>query len=182
MNKQVRCKNCRNKFNGYSSLDPWCKELDCQVAKGLHLLSKDKKQKAKEWRVEKKAIKEKLKTKSDYLKELQVVFNTYIRARDQGLNCISCQKPAKKENAGHYASVGASPQLRFDEFNCHLQCEYCNTYLHANLINYRIHLIEKIGIEEVERLESDKEPKHYSIPDLIEMKVIYKDKVKELKR
>jgi len=49
------------------------------------------------------------------------------------------------------------------------------------LINYRIKLIEKVGIAEVERLESDQEPKRYRIDDAKRIKSEYKQKLKELR-
>lgn len=177
-----RCKNCKEKFDQYQFNNKFCKEIDCQVQKSLYLVEKMQQQKLKEINKDVKQRKEKLKTTSDYLKELQVVFNKWVRARDKGLNCISCNKPAKKENAGHYRSVGSSPNLRFEPLNVHLQCEYCNTYQHGNLIPYRQNLIKKIGIDLVEWLESNHEPKHYSKPELIIMKEEYKEKIKQLNK
>ena len=98
--------------------------------------------------------------------------------RDAGSNCISCGKKCKKENAGHYRSVGSCPELRFEPLNVHLQCEYCNTYLHGNLINYRINLIKKIGVEKVEWIESNHDPKRYTKEQIEELKNIYKTKIK----
>jgi len=175
-----RCKKCSNKFIQYQFNNKFCKDLDCQVAKGLYLVDKQRTQKLKEINKDVRERKEKLKTTSDYLNELQVVFNKWVRLRDKGLNCISCNKPAKKENAGHYRSVGSCPELRFEPLNVHLQCEYCNTYQHGNLIPYRQNLIKKIGISSVEWLESNHEPKHYSKPQLIIMKEDYKEKIKNL--
>ena len=100
--------------------------------------------------------------------------------RDKNLLCISCQKPPKKRNAGHYRSVGACPELRFEELNCHMQCEHCNTYLSGNLIEYRKNLILKIGVEKVEFLESKHEPKKYTIDEIKEIKAKYKQKLKGL--
>lgn len=177
-----RCKNCNTKFEQYQFLNKFCKDIDCQVQKSLYLVDKMQKQKIKQVNKEVKILKEKIKTTSDYLKELQVVFNKWVRLRDKGLNCISCNKPAKKENAGHYRSVGSSPTLRFEPLNVHLQCEYCNTYQHGNLIPYRQNLIKKIGVELVEWLESNHEPKHYSKPELIIMKEEYKEKIKQLNK
>lgn len=88
-------------------------------------------------------------------------------------------KESKKENAGHYRSVGSCPELRFEPLNVHLQCEYCNTYLHANLINYRINLIKKIGIKKVEWIEGKHDPKRYTKEQLIDLKEYYKNKIKE---
>jgi hypothetical protein len=175
-----RCKKCSNKFIQYQFNNKFCKDLDCQVAKGLYLVDKQRTQKLKEINKDVRERKEKLKTTSDYLNELQVVFNKWVRLRDKGLNCISCNKPAKKENAGHYRSVGSCPELRFEPLNVHLQCEYCNTYQHGNLIPYRQNLIKKIGISSVEWLESNHEPKHYSKVELIGMKEEYKEKIKNL--
>ena len=176
-----RCKNCKQIYDQYEFNNKFCKDINCQTAKALFKLDKIKKQKTKDWKTKKKAIKEKLKTTSDYVKETQIVFNRWVRLRDDGLPCISCQKPAKKENAGHYRSVGSSPHLRFEPLNNNLQCEYCNTYLHGNLINYRINLIKTIGLKKVEDLEQNQQPKNYSIPELIHLKEIYKEKIRVLK-
>jgi hypothetical protein len=168
-----RCKICRERFEPKYFLQKCCLEPSCVIEWG-------KKVKAKKWKAEKKAIKESLKTHSDYVKELQVVFNKWIRLRDKGNNCISCNKPAKKENAGHYMSAGGNPELRFEPLNVHLQCEYCNTYLHGNLINYRINLIKKIGLEKVEWIEGAHDPSKLSIPELKGLKVFYKLKIKNI--
>jgi len=174
--KPKKCKECKQPFKPVRPLQRVC-SLSCSIEDAKK--TREKKE-AKEWKVKKVKMKEKLKTKSDYLKEVQVIFNKFIRERDKGLNCISCNKPAKKENAGHYRSVGGNPELRFNELNCHLQCEYCNTYLHSNAINYRINLIKKIGIECVEFLEGRHDPQHYTIDELKEMKVHYRNLIKEI--
>ena len=152
-----------------------CLKKDECIKAELELKKKESK---KAWSKEKKERKEKLKTRTDYQNELQVIFNKWIRLRDKGNNCISCNKPPKKENAGHYRSVGGNPELRFEPLNNNLQCEYCNTYLHGNLIDYRINLIKKIGIEKVEWLEGKHEPKKYTIDELKGLKVLYKLKIK----
>ena len=176
-----RCKHCKEKFEVKQFNQKFCKRnTDCLTAEAIFLLSQKKKADEKKWRKEKKLLKEKIKTRSDYMNELQVVFNKYIRQRDKGNNCISCGKKCKKENAGHYRSVGGNPELRFNELNCHLQCEYCNTYLHGNYIDYRINLIKKIGLKNVEWLERKHEPKKYTIEELKELKEHYKQKTKQL--
>ena len=177
----MRCKHCKEKFEVKKFNQKFCKgNTDCLTAEAMFLLSQKKKADEKKWKQEKKILKEKIKTRSDYMNELQVVFNKYIRQRDKGNNCISCGKKCKKENAGHYRSVGGNPELRFNELNCHLQCEYCNTYLHGNYIDYRINLIKKIGLKNVEWLEGKHEPKKYTIEELKELKEHYKQKTKEL--
>lgn len=172
------CKICARPFQQMTSLHVCCNSLCASRYAQQKREAKEK----KDWSAEKKVIKDKLKTRTDWLNEVQVVFNEFIRLRDKGLPCISCGNNNEvKWNAGHYRSVGGNPELRFNELNVYKQCEYCNTYLHGNLIEYRKGLIKKIGAEQVEILEGPQTPKHYSIRELIELKVIYKDKIKNLK-
>lgn len=92
-------------------------------------------------------------------KKAQIAFNEYIRKRDlQGCDhfkCISCGeiKPERFMHAGHFYNVGHYDGLRFNEDNCHGQCNHCNTFLHGNLIEYRDNLFFKIGAERFETLK-----------------------------
>jgi len=174
-----RCKNieCRKLFEKKRPNQVVCSP---QCAYAYQKQQRDKKEK-REWNKKKKEIKESLKTKKDYEKELQVIFNSYIRERDKGKGCISCGKPNGAEQAGHYRSVGSSSHLRFDERNCHGQCIRCNMHLHGNAVNYRIGLVERFGEDYVQSIESDNTPRRYSIPEIIEMKVKIKDKLRSLK-
>jgi hypothetical protein len=125
---------------------------------------------------------EKLKSRADWLREAQAEVNSFIRARDADLPCISCGRYHQgQQHAGHYLSVGARPELRFEESNIHLQCQPCNVHLSGNLILYRKALIEKIGIDQVEWLEGHHEPKKYTIDELKEIKAHYRTLTRELK-
>jgi len=178
-----RCRNCKEKFVQYQFNNKFCKELDCQVAKGLYLVDKQQQQKLKEINKDVRERKEKLKTTSDYLKEVEVFVNRFIRLRDKDKPCVSCQRPLKsKFDAGHYRSKGGNPEIRFNEDNIHGQCVYCNRHLHANLIDYRISLIKRIGLDRAEWLEGKHEPRKYTIPELIIMKEEYKEKIKRLNK
>jgi len=64
-----------------------------------------------------KKMKQDLKTHSDYVQILQKVFNTYIRLRDKGGDCISCKKPlGESYHAGHFFPT-TKQYLRFNEDN-----------------------------------------------------------------
>ena len=162
----------------------------CSVAHSMAWIDANSRrlaEKARAQRVNKenKAIKErkeKLKTINDYKKELQVLFNKWVRLRDDGCACISCGGIPKKKNAGHYKTTKAYPELRYEPLNCHIQCEHCNTYLSGNLINYRINLINKIGVDKVEWLEGPHEAKKYTIEDIEALKVHYRGLIKELEK
>jgi len=176
--KQKRCKVCPKKFRPSRSTQKVC-SLKCARK---YAQEKERLKQEREQRRDNRRRKEALKTLSDWLKEAQADFNKFIRLRDSGLPCISCQKPPRKKNAGHYRSIGAAPELRFHEDNCHLQCEHCNNHKSGNAIDYRINLIEKIGIERVEYLEGPHEPRRYRVEDAKEIKKIYRQKWRELER
>ena len=141
---------------------------------------REKKEK-KEWNKRKAEIKQSLKTKQDYEKELEAVFNKFIRLRDAGKPCISCGTPLSgKFDAGHYYPAGSYKNIRFDERNVHGQCVHCNQHKHGNIAEYTLRLPERIGKESFDQLVLDRlKERHYTIPELIELKVIYKDKIKK---
>ena len=171
-----KCKYCKEKFEPVSFLQKNCFEPNC-VTDWIN------ETKQKQWTKKKAKLKAELMTVQDYIKIAQQVFNKYIRLRDQGQNCISCNKPALKENAGHFYNANNHWNVRFNEDNVNLQCEYCNTYLHGALIQYRENLITKIGFYKFSILkhESDKTRK-FSIDELKEIISIYKAKVKILEK
>ncbi len=179
-----KCKNCGEEFTPrFKTTEKYCWDEACKEVEIKLFFEKERekarKAKEKAWRKEKKERNEALKTVGDYIKEVQTVFNKWIRLRDRHEPCISCQRHHEGQyHAGHYRSVGGNPELRFHELNNNKQCAPCNNHLSGNLINYRINLIKKIGIKWVEVLEGPHSPKNYSIPELLELKDYYKKQVK----
>lgn len=115
------------------------------------------------WRQRKAAVKP-LKHWEDLT---QRVVNDYIRERDVDLPCISCGTfNTVQWEAGHYRSRGKASHLRYNEDNIHKQCHHCNVALSANQQQYRLGLIEKIGVERVEALENNNAPHRYTIEEL----------------
>jgi hypothetical protein len=113
---------------------------------------------------------EKLKSRSAWLKDCQRAFNAMINRRDLGKPCIACNLPiVTVVHASHYRTVASSPHLRYDERNCHSGCVKCNVFLVGNVINYRSNLIKRIGLKEVECLESDSSVKKWTITEIKEM-------------
>jgi hypothetical protein len=122
-----------------------------------------------------------LKTHSDYIQILQKVFNTYIRLRDKGGKCISCQNPlGESYHAGHFFPT-TKQYLRFNEDNVHGQCVQCNMHFHGNLTKYAYYLPKKIGWDRFEDLHAmaNMEMK-LSIPEINELIIKYKNLIKEL--
>jgi len=124
-----------------------------------------------------------VKPLSYWMKRAQAAVNAYIRARDAGQPCISCGKPddgSHQRHASHYRSVGGHPELRFCELNIWASCSTCNLWLSGNLVPYRAALISKIGIEKVEWLEGQHEPKRYKKDDYQRIEIEYKKKLKDM--
>lgn len=170
----MRCRNCKEKFEPIRFNMKYCLKDEC-VRVWVEC------EKAKTWKKTKAKAKQDLMTLSDYLKLTQQVFNKYIRLRDKNQLCISCQKPPKKQNAGHYFSSGGHSNVRFDEDNVHLQCEHCNTYLSGNLLMYNHNLLYKIGSDKFIALhEKANITKRWSIEELKEIIKTYKQKIKDL--
>jgi hypothetical protein len=129
-------------------------------------------------------MKEELMTHSAWLKKLQVTFNRYIRLRDKDKGCICCGKPLKgKFDAGHFYSVGAHPELRFNEDNVHGQTVHCNRDKHGNLLEYAERLPRRIGEKRYNALKEAKGSTFKpSIPEIKEMIELYKTKIKEIEQ
>jgi hypothetical protein len=191
--KPNRCKHCKVRMpedKAHHVLHDGCK--DAWIA--AHRKKQEKK-KAREVRVQAKVEraeirrrKEALKTVPELLREAQQAFNAFIRARDQaaGHACISSGRPldwsGNAVDAGHYRSTGAASHLRFNEDNCHAQSKHDNQYLAGNAIDYRIRLVERIGLERVEALEADNLVRKWTRPELTEVRDTYRAKAKALKK
>lgn len=179
--KPKKCRVCKDSFKPMSSLQIVCSP-GCAMRYARAQQEKKEKEKAIRERRRLKEKRESIKSTSELLKEAQQSFNAFIRERDRDLPCISCGRfHTGQYHAGHYLSVGSRPNLRFNEENVHKQCAPCNNHLSGNLVNYRIGLIEKIGLDAVEKLESDHEPKRYRSDDAREIKRIYREKLKKIR-
>ena len=155
--------------------------IEYQVANKSKLVKAGRKIQNKEARAIQRDKKEKVKTRAEWLRDAQKWFNKYVRLRDKDEPCISCQRyHTGQYHAGHYLSVGANPELRFNELNNNKQCSACNNHLSGNIVNYRPNLINKIGIDNLEWLEGPHKPKKYTIDQLKEIIAKYKAKCKEI--
>jgi len=149
--------------------------MECAI-----LFNRHKKKKAKEKETRKMRADANKSDRSYQLKKAQEAFNAFIRERDKGLPCISSGRTTGQMHAGHYKSIGACPELRFDERNCNKQSMKDNSWLSGNIVGYRKGLIDKYGEEVVEFLEGPHEPRKYTLDDIIEIKMKYRRKLKEL--
>lgn len=179
--KQHKCKVCGDYYVKFQSTQQVC-SVKCAMVMGKRKSEEARKKQAKADRLLQRQKLQALKSRSDWLKDLQKVFNQFIRLRDKDLPCISCGRYHQGQwHAGHYKTVGSSPELRFCEENVHKQCSPCNNHLSGNIVNYRLGLIEKIGLERVEWLErQDHPPLKLTVDEIKALIKVYKAKVKEL--
>jgi len=169
----AKCKVCRAPFDRRSMTHKCCSP-ECAIEYA-------RKERENRERKEIAARKLAIKRRSEWLKDAEAAFNAYIRARDKDRPCISCGRfHTGSYDAGHYRSVGAAQHLRFNEDNVHKQCCQCNQHKSGNAIEYRIGLVARIGIERVERLETNNEIKKWSIEEAKAIKAEYKAKLKEI--
>lgn len=174
--KPKKCRVCPTVFAPRTSLQICCSPR----CAGEYAKSSRERKEARESRKEYREAKDKTKSRADWIKEAQKSFNDWVRARDALAPCISCGRYHQGQyHAGHYRTTKAAPELRFCEINVWKQCSVCNNHLSGNILEYRINLIKK-GID-VEWLEGPHEPKKYTIPELQEIKAVYKQKLKDLK-
>ena len=139
---------------------------------------------------EEKANKMRKPTISKFKKKLWVIFSEYIRKRD-GLRttgstewglCITCGRRYhfKMLQAGHFISGRHNAGL-FSEKGVHAQCYNCNINLKGNTLEYRRQIIKLYGEgADIELENKAKEIKQFTIPELEELIISYKQKIKDL--
>ncbi len=182
--KEKTCPICSVKFTPLRPIQKVC-GASCAIQ---HAITQREKKRAQAERIADMADRKVIKLKLEALKPLsywadkaQVAVNAYIRARDAEQPCISCGRYHQgKVNAGHYRSRGAMAALRYHHDNIHLQCEPCNTSKSGNQLEYRIRLIQKIGVDRVEWLEGNHPAPHWKKDDYLRIEAEHKQLLKEL--
>ncbi|AVD89639.1 recombination protein NinG [Pseudomonas sp. SWI44] len=192
---EIKSKKCKAPGCGKPFKPTMTTQKVCSIACALAMSKDSKVQKiaakaiTKQARQELQERREKLKTRREHMAEAQAAFNAYIRERDAGLPCISCDSnpsdhdliTGSRWDAGHYRSVGACPELRFEPLNVHRQCVKCNRNLSGNAVEYRIRLVKRIGADQVDWIEGPHKPQRLTIEDLQAIKALYRQKLKDLR-
>lgn len=126
--KQKKCKICKESFNPEKPLQLVCKKIECAIEYGRIHLKRTKIETAKKQRLERKEMKEGIKSSKDYRNELQRKINALVRSIDEGCKCISCGQVKDSLDAGHFKSSGANRTVTFHLLNIWGQCRACNSY------------------------------------------------------
>ncbi len=141
-------------------------------------------------RKETREAKARIKTRAQWLKEAQIAFNAYVRARAIrfGHTCISSGRPLVQGgvgggfDCGHYRSTGSAPHLRFNLHNAWGQSKHDNQYKSGAVQAYRIGLIDRIGLEKVEALERDNGYRKFNADYLTRVAKIFRKKKRLIER
>lgn len=194
-----RCKICREWFHPRFPNEQWCcPEHGAQY--GIMLREKEKlkaeQRRRKETQQERRSLKirkAELLPASHFKQQAQQAFNSFIRARDHNQPCISCGETNPPDlhggqwDCGHYLSVGAHEELRFEERNAYRQCKSCNggsgRYARKNKTvsqQYRERLIQRVGQAVVDWLEGPHEMTNYRKDDYIRIRDEYRAKARAL--
>lgn len=183
--KPKTCKACRASFTPAKPMQKVC-DWACALTLAVSDRAKAEKREMVKDRRETKAKLDAITKKPELVKKAQAAFNKFIRARDAGKNCISCNKPLQATtlggafDCGHYRSVGSAVHMRFVEDNAHGQCKHCNRHLAGNHVAYRAGLIWRIGLHSVEQLERDNTLRKYTHEGLQEIAKHYNSEAKRL--
>lgn len=184
--KRKRCKECNELFTPkYSSLQKACSP------KCAYAYSKNKDKKIKEDN-DKSLLKLENERKernglSSLIKSTVNACHEYIRFRDKGKPCISCDTPWHKDfHAGHFYKAELYSSLRLDENNINGQCVRCNIREEGNLNGYALNLPKRIGETKFKVLKVkaglDKTLNFkWDRDELKRIRKYYKDKLKSLK-
>lgn len=148
--KPKKCVECGKDFlpsrTTQKVCSPQCAILDSQ--------KKAQKKKAKDWKAEKKVLKEKVKTLADWKAELQTEINKIVRLIDFKVPCISSGATAGQAQSGHYISRGSNDTIRFNLHNIFLQSAAANNHKSGDTINFQEGLKRIYGLEYFEYVES----------------------------
>lgn len=186
--KAKKCASCKTVFTPVRTMQKVCGPL-CAAAHARKLAEQKAARANREERKSLSERKAKLKTRREWIAECQAVVNKVARLRDQLADhgCISCGSyPTERfgggMDAGHFRSVGSAAHMRFFLPNISAQCKKCNRDLGGSHTNYRKGLIERIGINRVEEIESMQWTAKWDIDYLKRLKKVMNKKARRLER
>jgi len=186
--KPKKCAQCKVVFTPTRSMQKVCGPV-CASAWAAKIKAQKLARANKEERKSLAERKAKLKTRREWIAEAQAVVNKVARLRDTlaGHGCISCgARPAARfggaMDAGHFRSVGSAAHMRFFLPNISAQCKKCNRDMGGAHSNYRAGLVERIGINRVEEIESMQWTAKWSVEYLQRLKKVMRKKARRLEK
>lgn len=196
--KQKKCRECRNPFKPYNTLQVACSPR-CALAIGKKEAVKKSERLAKQARAERREFNrrdlnwqhERCRRVFNRMRVLEEM--EWFRERGMEPECISCGKTHMDWCCGHFKTVGAQSNLRYDRSNTYLQCNrYCNSGLSGNIDGnkntrgYKRGLVERFGEQEAQRIidycESNTAPANWDWQELEALRKQWNQRIRELER
>jgi hypothetical protein len=139
--KGYNCSVCGDRFQKKMSdtITKWCSE-DCKEeydSVSLELGLKNSEETKKET------------TLSEWKERLQNVINEIVKIKDKDFPCIVTGEHEGEMHAGHFFSVGAHPELRFNVWNIHKQCFNSNVIEGGEPTAYAYGFLDRYGSEQL---------------------------------
>ena len=171
-----KCRNCKAEFEPRFNST----QVACSTPCAIELARKKVK---KQYRAQTTKLRKEFldNDKTHWKQKAARACHEYIRARD-GSHCISCgeDRPGNQIHAGHMRTRAAASQLQFHWANINSQCSRCNLNLSGNLLEYRRHLVDKVGLELVEYLENENSVYVWTVDDYKEVTEHFKGQLASL--
>lgn len=179
-----RCKMCRKTIKSGGIVTPKLRFCSWDCLNEYRTTPAAAQMAKKMERIELTDRKERLKSIETHIRDAQREFNSYIRARDKNRNCISCDRDlsdtrdTKGFDCGHYISRSltgkGSSKWRFHPRGCAGQCKRCNRWASGNFVQMRKGLVERFGIDQIERMENDNVERKFTLSELERIKKVFR--------
>lgn len=191
--KPKSCRNCKGEFIPRNSFQIVCCP-PCAITYNKNKLAKEQERERRKAEKAKKRDLRQRREESQTARELmpstQAAFNAFIRVRDYGQRCISCNRHmadvdrlrGHNIDCGHYRSRGAASHLRFNTYNAHAQCVQCNRDRSGNVVDYRINLMRRIGEGRVRELENSNQPRTFTVDYLRRLRRIFNRRARHYRK
>jgi len=119
----------------------------------------------KEARTEQRVARERIKKRTGeggHYDNLKIALHRYVKhVLRKGEPCYTCGKPQsfgdspQAFHVGHFIPAGTVDERRFMLENLRIQCYSCNVPKSGMRAEYRLNMVEEMGLERVEWLECD---------------------------
>jgi len=184
--KLKRCTICKGEFVPRNSLQKVC-GIECAKTHAETLRIKRERDESKKARQSIKEDRKRLNSlkKGYYEGKAQEAINAYVRVRDHGKGCISCDKPHNwhgQWQAGHLKTRGANSNLRYHLWNINKQCSQCNNQLSGNVAEHERGIVARYGQERLDFLNTAPRLKRYDDDYLIRLAAVFRKRTRMLKK
>lgn len=119
------------------------------------------------------------------IQDCQIVFNEFVRLRDKGKGCISCDSPTFTD-CGHMFKKSTRPAMRFNPMAAAGQCRECNSLPDGNYDAFCDGIFKRHGrdyLQTVIQQANNSRQTDYKLTrsELLEMKKYFQNEIKKLK-